>query len=75
MNVQISPIPKVIKANRDKKVSNEPELYVLVSWPDIQDYMSDPRWSECIFCQNIDNHPVEDGTFAVPFNLYKKYNK
>lgn len=29
------------------------ELYVLVSWPEIQDFMEHERWEECIFCQEI----------------------
>lgn len=29
------------------------ERYVLVSFPEIQDFMEHPRWSECVFCQDI----------------------
>lgn len=45
--------------------------YVLVSFPEIQDFMEHPRWSECIFCQGIEGHPCEDSTYAVPEDLYE----
>lgn len=51
------------------------ELYILISWPEIQDFMEHERWEECIFCQEIEGHPCPDGTYAVPVNLYKEiYN-
>lgn len=49
--------------------------YVLISWPEIQDFMEHERWEECIFCQEIEGHPCPDSTYAVPVNLYKEiYN-
>lgn len=51
------------------------EKYLLVEWPDIQDFMEHPRWSECIFCQEIEGHPCPDSTYAVPESLYNEvYN-
>lgn len=51
------------------------ELYVLISWPEIQDFMEHERWEECIFCQETEGHPCPDSTYAVPVNLYKEiYN-
>lgn len=51
------------------------ELYVLISWPEIQDFMEHERWEECIFCQEIEGHPCPDSTYAVPVDLYKEiYN-
>ena len=39
------------------------ELYVLISWPEIQDFMEHERWEECIFCQEIEGHPCPDSTY------------
>lgn len=51
------------------------ELYVLISWPEIQDFMEHERWGECIFCQEIEGHSCPDSTYAVPVNLYEEiYN-
>lgn len=51
------------------------KLYVLISWPEIQDFMEHERWKECIFCQEIEGHPCPDSTYAVPVNLYEEiYN-
>lgn len=44
--------------------------YVLVSFPEIQYFMEHPRWSECIFCQEIEGHPCEGSTYVVPEDLY-----
>ena len=44
--------------------------YVLVSFPEIQYFMENSRWSECIFCNEIEGHPCEDSTYAVPEDLY-----
>lgn len=50
--------------------------YILVSFPEIQDFMDNPRFSECIFCTEIEGHPCEDSTYAVPEDLYNEvYNK
>lgn len=46
--------------------------YVKVSWPEIQDFMNHTRWSECIFCQSIDGHEVEDSTYMIPEDLYQE---
>lgn len=40
------------------------ELYVLISWPEIQDFMEHERWEECIFCQEIEGHPCPDSTYS-----------
>lgn len=45
--------------------------YVLVGWPEIQDFMVHERWNECAFCK-IKNHPVRDSTYAVPLDLYEE---
>lgn len=46
--------------------------YVLVGWLEIQDFMVHERWSECVFCIEIENHPVGDSTYTVPFDLYEE---
>lgn len=46
--------------------------YVLVGWPEIQDFMEHERWEECVFCIEIEGHPVEDSTYAVPLDLYEE---
>ena len=46
--------------------------YILVGWPEIQDFMEHPRWSECIFCTAIEGHEVADSTYAVPEDLYNE---
>nr|DAT77753.1 MAG TPA: hypothetical protein [Caudoviricetes sp.] len=51
------------------------EKYVLVGWPEIQYLMDHPRWSECIFCIEIEGHPCPDSTYAIPESLYDEvYN-
>lgn len=48
--------------------------YILVGWPEIQDFMEHPRWNECIFCDSIPNHEVGVSTYAVPEDLYYEVN-
>lgn len=51
------------------------EKYILVSWPEIQDFMNNPRWSECKFCIETEGHPCGDSTYMVPEDLYDEvYN-
>ena len=71
---QKQPIPKI---NRPKVFYPKPEItkYILVGWPEIQDFMMSPRWEECIFCTEISGHPCPDSTYAVPEDLYNEINK
>lgn len=46
--------------------------YVLVSWPEIQNYMTHERWGECILCQSINEHYCQDGSWMVPEDLYNE---
>lgn len=48
------------------------EKYVKVTFPETQNFMDHPRWSECIFCMEIQDHPCEDSTFMVPESLYNE---
>lgn len=49
--------------------------YILVGWPEIQDFMEHPRWSECKFCIETSTNPCEDNTYAVPEDLYYEVMK
>lgn len=49
-----------------------PKKYIMVTWPEIQDFMTSDRWSECIFCQSIKGHEVPDNTYMIPEDLYYK---
>lgn len=49
------------------------EKYVMVTFPEIQDFMEHERWGECIFCQAIDGHPCPDSTYMVPESLYEEH--
>lgn len=64
--------PRKLKTNTLDVEINTAERYVLISWPEIQEYMDHPRWSECIFCQEIEGHPCPDSTYAVPESLYEE---
>lgn len=48
------------------------QRYILVSWPEIQLFMDHPRWSECIFCTEIEGHPCPDSSYMIPESLYKE---
>lgn len=49
--------------------------YILIGWPEIQDFMDHPRWEECVFCQEIEGHPCESSTYVIPEDLYNEvYN-
>lgn len=48
------------------------EKYILVGWPEIQEFMDHPRWSECIFCMEIEGHPCPDSAYIVPEDIYKE---
>lgn len=50
----------------------KPEKYILIGWPEIQDFMEDPEFSKCVFCTEISGHPCPDSTYAVPESLYYK---
>lgn len=46
------------------------EHYIMVSWPEIQDFMNHKDFNKCIFCQEIEGHPCPDSTYMVPEWLY-----
>lgn len=49
--------------------------YILVSFPEIQDFMEHPRWNECIFCQEIEGHECPDSSYMIPEDLYNEIYK
>lgn len=49
--------------------------YILVTFPEIQDFMDSSRWNECIFCQETEGHPCPDNAYMIPEDLYNEvYN-
>lgn len=48
------------------------QKYILVGWPNIQKFMTHPRWNECIMCNSIPGHEVGDVTYAIPEDLYNE---
>lgn len=48
--------------------------YVLVYWPEIQDYMNHPRYKECFLCESLDEDDGEPvvSTYMVPEDLYEE---
>lgn len=48
------------------------EKYILVTFPEIHDFMVHKRWGECIFCQEITGHPCPDSAYMVPEDLYNE---
>lgn len=48
------------------------QKYILVSWPEIQSFMDHPRWSDCIFCEEIEGHPCPDSSYMVPEEIYEE---
>lgn len=44
--------------------------YILVTFPEIQDFMEHPRFNECIFCMEIEGRPCPDSSYMVPEDLY-----
>lgn len=63
-----------IKSNTSLVLQQTLERYILVEWPEIQTFMDHPRWSECIFCTEIEGHPCPDNSYMVPESLYEEVN-
>lgn len=50
--------------------------YVLVQWPESQDLMEHPRFSECLFVQDIEGHEeVGSSAYMCPEDLYEEVFK
>lgn len=65
---------KIININASPVLHSTAERYILVGWPEIQDFMEHPRWSECIFCIEVEGHPCPDNAYMVPESLYEEVN-
>lgn len=65
---------KTININAFAVLHSTAEKYILVGWPEIQDFMEHPRWSECIFCIEVEGHPCPDNAYMVPESLYEEVN-
>lgn len=51
---------------------NKQNKYVLVYWPEIQNYMDHPRYKECYMCESLDEDSDEVSTYMVPEDLYEE---
>lgn len=38
----------------------------------VEHFMGHERWSECIFCSEIEGHPCPDSTYMVPEDIYNE---
>ena len=47
--------------------------YILVQWPESQDLMEHPRFSECLLVQDIEGHEeVGSSAYMCPIDLYEE---
>ena len=47
--------------------------YILVQWPESQHLMTDERFNECLFIQDIEGHnEVGSSAYMCPEDLYNK---
>lgn len=69
-----TPTAKIININASPVLCGTAERYILVRWPEIQDFMEHLRWSECIFCMEIEGHSCPDSAYMVPESLYEEVN-
>lgn len=60
------------KIKKDKVMETK---YILVTFPEIQDFMEHPRFNECIFCMEIEGHPCPDSSYMIPEDLYYEVEK
>lgn len=67
--------PKLDKIMDSVALCDTIERYILVGWPEIQEFMNHPRWSDCIFCIAIEGHPCPDNAYMVPESLYNEIIK
>lgn len=58
-----------------KAIESNLNEYIMVTWPDVQNFMDNPRWGECIFCQGSEEHFCPDNTYMIPIDLYKEVMK
>lgn len=68
---------QVIEIVKTPVICNTIEKYVLVTFPEIQDFMDHERWCDCICCIEVKGHPCPDSVWMVPESLYNEvmFNK
>lgn len=49
---------KKLKESSLDTFCNVTERYILVGWPEIQEYMEHSRWDECILCIETEGAPM-----------------
>lgn len=49
-----------------------PEKYILVTWPEIQDFMVHPRYDECYQGYGAREEENNFSTYFVPESLYEE---
>ena len=67
-----APIAKEYKMKKIEYYSNE---YILIAWPEVQDYMEE-KWfrKECYLCQAFDDQEHIDSAYFVPKERVNEYN-
>ena len=46
--------------------NNNEDLYVALGWPEYQELMEHPRWSECKYC-------ADENIYFIPKDIYDEY--
>ena len=47
--------------------------YILSQWPESQIFMEHPRFSECLFVEDLDGHTeVGSSAYMIPEDLYNE---
>ena len=47
--------------------------YILAQWPESQIFMEHPRFSECLFVEDLDGHTeVGSSAYMIPEDLYNE---
>jgi hypothetical protein len=65
-------VGKINKIHRKIRIMKQ-KKYILVQWPESQYLMENPRFSECIFCIDIDGHSeVGSSAYMCPEDLWNE---
>lgn len=52
------------------------QRYILVTWPESQQFMDHERFNECLFVQDIDGHTeVGSSAYMIPEDIYFEYTE
>lgn len=44
--------------------------YIMVTWPEIKEYMNNKNWRKCIPCKPLKGHDCPDGAWMIPEEIY-----